>query len=100
MRRRRDQIDDRGTSVIILRDGKGEDGRKMVSIGCSSTTANALLASEAFACLAPGVPGQGSIAKSLGVERKRYHAHFRSHSLCYYFAAQSCVVLNRASSEA
>jgi hypothetical protein len=62
-------------------DIKGEDGRKMSSIGCSSITANALSASEAFACLTPVVPGQGSMAKSLGVERKRYHAHFRSHSL-------------------
>lgn len=48
----------------------------MVSIGCPSRSQppNPLHAW-------PLVPGQGSMAKSLGVERKRYHAHFRSHSL-------------------
>lgn len=81
MRRRRDQIGDRGTGVIILRDSYGHQGGGRSENGFYPQRRTRSQPPKAFACFAPGVPGQGSIAKSLGIERKRYHAHFRSHSL-------------------
>ena len=81
MRRRRDRIGDRGTRVIILK-GWLWTVRKWVLLGDHPQRRRT--ATLGPWDLGPGVPDRFQLepmAKSLCVERKRYHAHFRSHSL-------------------
>ena len=63
MRRRRDQIGDSGTGVIILRDGYGHQGGGRLENGFYRALIHKLSASKAFARLAPGVPEQGSMKR-------------------------------------